>query len=90
MSSILGREITANVIHNWLAPGRDVSRIPCCFVPAFVEATGCDLVLRFLLGRNLATLLKLGELTARAVPTALNRLEKVSPASSDTQRSLFA
>lgn len=78
MSGILGTDITLNVINNWLAPSREVSRMPACFVPAFARATGNDVVLRFLLGRDLVNLLRLGELTSRCVPGALSRFEKSS------------
>lgn len=91
MTLLVGQPITLNVLNNWIAPGREVSRMPACFVPAFVQVTRSDLILRFLMGRELATVLKLGELTVRAIPGALDKLQKSKRQTADEidQRSLF-
>lgn len=86
------RQITVNQLNQWTAPSHEGWRIPAAYVRAFCEATGDDIVLRFLIGSRLATLLRLGEMVARAVPSILSRFETRRTAlvnSDDPQEMLF-
>lgn len=89
MSSILGQQITPSIVNGWCAPNRQVSRMPAALIPAFAQATGSDLIIRFVMGRSLADLLKLGELVSRVVPSALSKLEKSRSCVSKDQELLF-
>jgi hypothetical protein len=71
MSSILGIVVTVSMLNGYVAPS-SARMMPACFVPAFCNATGDDLLQRELLGFNLKRLVALAEVSEICPNTPLS------------------